>query len=131
MKTATIILPLPDRKLSPNARIHWRKAAPLIKAHRVTGNLMALKMRMKGVRIKSYTLHFFWPDKRRRDRDNAVGNKGTKAFLDGIADTTGQNDSEWNFDGVRFELDRENPRLEFQAVLEEIVEKPNADLSLG
>jgi hypothetical protein len=35
-----------------------------------------------------------------------------KAYLDGVADCTGQDDSEWDFDGVRFEIDRENPRLE-------------------
>jgi hypothetical protein len=32
--------------------------------------------------------------------------------LDGVADCTSQDDSEWDFDGVRFEVDRENPRLE-------------------
>lgn len=71
---------------------------------------------MKGVRIKSYKLTFFWPDKRRRDRDNASA--CCKAYLDGISDTTGQDDSEWEFNSVRFDIDRANPRLEIEFEIE-------------
>lgn len=62
------------------------------------------------VNIKSYRLDFYWPTNRRRDKDNAAAM--CKAYLDGIADCMGQDDSEWDFDGVRFDIDAGNPRLE-------------------
>ena len=61
-------------------------------------------------KFAGYRLDFFWPNKRRRDKDNAAAM--CKAYLDGVADCTGQDDSEWDFDGVRFAIDRDNPRLE-------------------
>jgi DNA-binding FadR family transcriptional regulator len=44
------------------------------------------------------------------DKDNAAAM--CKAYLDGIADAVQQDDSDWEFDGVRFDIDRDNPRLE-------------------
>jgi len=108
----TITLPLPDAKLSPNARIHWAQKARLVKAHRAS----ALSAGWAEVgtlditRFKSYRLTFYWPDKRRRPDPCAASR--CKAYLDGIADAIGQDDSEWNFDGVRFEIDKEKPRVE-------------------
>jgi len=64
------------------------------------------------MRFKSYRLRFFWETKHRHDADNAVAS--CKSFLDGISDAIGQDDSEWEFNGVRFELDRDNPRLEIE-----------------
>ncbi len=60
--------------------------------------------------FKGYRLDFYWGSARRRDKDNAAAM--CKAYLDGIADCTGQDDSEWDFDGVRFAIDADNPRLE-------------------
>lgn len=37
-----ITLPIPDRKLSPNARCHWAEKAKLTKAHRTRAMLLAL-----------------------------------------------------------------------------------------
>ena len=109
-----IILPLPDRNLSPNARIHWTQKSKLTKAHRARAKICALEAFGCGnvYLVKSYRLLFFWPDKRRRDRDNASA--FCKAYMDGISDALGQDDSEFAFKGVRFELDRENPRLEIE-----------------
>lgn len=105
----TISLPLPSRKLSPNARIHWAQRSKLVKAHRLTA--YAQTLRQCGLfKANSYRLVFFWPDKRRRDRDNASAM--CKAYLDGISDAIRQDDSEWRFDGVAFDLDRDNPRVE-------------------
>lgn len=62
--------------------------------------------------MASYKLVFFWPDKIRRDKRNAA--ERCKAFEDGISDYLGQDDSEWEFNGVEFgEVDKEDPRVEF------------------
>jgi hypothetical protein len=109
MKTKTITLPLPSRNLSPNSRVHWSKLAEHKKSAR---RLAALEMwnQIGSCPFWAYRLDFYWPTKRRRDKDNAAAM--CKAYLDGVADCTGQDDSEWDFDGVRFDIDRENPRLE-------------------
>ena len=106
--TKTVVLPLPDRRLSPNQQGHWRPKAAAKKKARSWGAKLASWL--KGKRFSSYQLHFYWKDKRRRDQDNASAS--CKAYLDGISDAVGQDDSEWLHNGVRFHLDKENPRLE-------------------
>jgi crossover junction endodeoxyribonuclease RusA len=112
MTTQTIILPLPSPKLSPNARIHWAQRSKLVKAARTTARLLAQAQGIsKATPIRSYRLRFIWRDKRRHDRDNASAS--CKAYCDGIADATEQDDSDWLFYGVEFgEPDKRNPRLE-------------------
>ncbi len=105
----TITLPIPNRKLSPNSRVHWSKLAKHKKAARRLARLQTWQQ-VGMIKIKAYRLDFYWPTKRRRDKDNAAAM--CKAYLDGVADCIKQDDYEWNFDGVRFEIDRENPRLE-------------------
>ena len=108
-----ITLPLPSSKLSPNARLHWAAKSKIVKQHRLTAHSICAINGIgfkKPVRFKSYILHFFWKDKRKHDRDNATAQ--VKSYLDGIADAIKQDDSEWNFDGVRFDVDKTNPRLE-------------------
>jgi crossover junction endodeoxyribonuclease RusA len=107
MKTVT--LPLPPRNLSPNARIHWRASAPIKKKIRRFAAIAAWDQ-IGPCKFKGYRLDFYWPTKRRRDKDNAAAM--CKSYLDGIADTVQQDDSVWEFDGVRFDIDRDNPRLE-------------------
>tara|TARA_R110002012_G_scaffold155160_3_gene316030 strand:- start:3760 stop:4095 length:336 start_codon:yes stop_codon:yes gene_type:complete len=104
-----ITLPLPSRNLSPNSRAHWSKIAEFKKISRKIAKLQTFQQ-VGIVKIKCYRLDFYWSNKRRRDKDNAAAM--CKAYLDGVADCTGQDDSEWDFDGVRFAIDRENPRLE-------------------
>ena len=104
-----IILPLPSRNLSPNSRIHWSALARAKKTARRHAKLEAF-CQVGVLEIKSYRLDFYWPMKRRRDKDNAAAM--CKAYLDGVADCMQQDDSEWDFNGVRFEIDKENPRLE-------------------
>ena len=104
-----ITLPLPSAKLSPNARIHWAQLAKVKAKHRAASFRIACNLDTDR-KLKRYRLHFFWKDRRRRDRDNASAMM--KAYLDGIADAFKQDDSEWLFDGVRFDLDKENPRVE-------------------
>lgn len=91
-----IILSWPAKELSPNARIHWRKKAPLKKAQRleawaVTHQAMAKTMkRPKGLNV---SLIFFPPDRRKRDLDNCIAS--CKSMLDGIADALGVNDNQF------------------------------------
>ena len=104
-----IILPLPSRNLSPNSRLHWSKLASSKKTARRHAKIESFHQ-VGVLGIKSYRLDFYWPMKRRRDKDNAAAM--CKAYLDGVADCMQQDDSEWDFNGVRFEIDKENPRLE-------------------
>lgn len=107
----TIIVGLPTRTLSPNARVHWANLAKAKKAHRIYAKSATLAQ-VGQPQIKSYHLHLYWPDKRRRDRDNATAM--CKAYLDGVADAVQQDDSEWDFTGVTFYVDKNNPRLEIE-----------------
>ena len=109
MSNKTITLPLPSRNLSPNARLNWRIVAGFKRQARRLAALDTFQQ-VGQQQFKRYRLDFYWPTKRRRDKDNAAAM--CKAYLDGVADCTGQDDSEWDFDGVRFEIDRDNPRLE-------------------
>jgi len=105
----TITLPLPSRNLSPNARLNWR----IVAGFKVQARRLAKLETFQQVGIcafAGYRLDFFWPTKRRRDKDNAAAM--CKAYLDGVADCSSQDDSDWDFDGVRFAIDRDNPRLE-------------------
>lgn len=94
-----IRLPLPEKELSPNARIHWSVKSKHTKAARYYAKSIAASL-PDGIKFSSYVLRFTWKDKRRHDMDNATA--AVKAYLDGIADAIGQDDSEWEFDGVRF-----------------------------
>jgi len=104
-----ITLPLPSRDLSPNARGHWSVTARKKKEARRLAGVHAFAQ-VGIIKFKAYRLDFYWPNERRRDKDNAAAM--CKAYLDGVADCMNQDDSEWDFDGVRFEIDSDNPRLE-------------------
>ena len=101
-------LHLPAKELSPNARVHWSKSSRAKKAYRHAAYILALDSGVRGLKFESYRLEFTFKDNRRRDRDNATASM--KSALDGIADAVKQDDSEWEFDGVRFtEPNKENP----------------------
>ena len=88
-----ILLPWPDPRLSPNARVHWRaKAAP--KKNARTDAVMATyaalgtglreaRQALSGSGPIGLTIRFVPPDARRRDRDNMQAS--IKHHLDGIA----------------------------------------------
>jgi crossover junction endodeoxyribonuclease RusA len=106
-----IELPLPSRNLSPNSRCHWAVLAKHKReARRLAAHLTWAQLEEGKPNFAGYRLDFYWATARRRDRDNATAS--CKAYLDGISDAIEQDDSEWDFDGVRFETDRSNPRLE-------------------
>lgn len=93
-----ITLPWPDKRLSPNARLHWRpraeaKAIARDWAFKLTladmhhAERMAVRLSEGHIPVR---ITFYPPDKRHRDDDNMVGS--FKPFRDGIADALGVND---------------------------------------
>jgi crossover junction endodeoxyribonuclease RusA len=87
-----ILLPWPDPRLSPNARTHWRAKSPVTKTARTAAWAIT---KAAGARVEhdgpiALAITFRAPDRRHRDRDNAIG--ACKAFMDGIADALGVND---------------------------------------
>lgn len=108
-------LPIPNKALSPNARIHWQKRRTLVKGARSMA--CALVKSKVGINppptITGYSLAFYYPDARRRDDDNTEGNFGLKAYRDGIADALGVDDNTFRKATVStFQIDRTNPRVE-------------------
>lgn len=114
MNSITIILPLPDKCLSPNARVHWAKKAKAASHYRNRAKLdcfiKANRVRMSWEKA-SYKARFYFPDARRRDADNAIAS--IKSALDGVADAgLVVNDSGLWPERPEFFVDKENPRLE-------------------
>lgn len=91
----TVTLPWPDKDLSPNARIHWRRKSRLVKMARQAAWGAVLEARRQANAIRGERLHLTWvfcpPDRRRRDADNIIAS--LKAANDGIADALGFDDS--------------------------------------
>lgn len=94
-----VTLPWPDRRLSPNARLHWRaKLGPKQDAKRIAAYLTIVAEGFPMVRHAmkcsddpiAVTITFYPPDKRHRDDDNMIG--AFKSWRDGIADALGVND---------------------------------------
>jgi crossover junction endodeoxyribonuclease RusA len=83
-----LVLPWPDRRLHPNARVHWKAKSPVTKAARSTAHLLALEAGWHRVELPAGKLHvwidFYPPDRRRRDDDGLLASM--KAARDGIAD---------------------------------------------
>lgn len=76
-------LPVPDRRLSPNARINWRHRASLTKAYRLEAYSAACAFRMRWHKVTAKTT-FHFPDKRRRDHRNL--DAMLKPMWDGFVD---------------------------------------------
>lgn len=91
-----VALPWPDKMLSPNARVHWRrKSVATQHARRTTAWVAmsvigAVKPRWPAAKLD---MVFCPPDARRRDTDNLIAS--TKAHRDGIADALGTDDSKF------------------------------------
>jgi crossover junction endodeoxyribonuclease RusA len=89
----TVTLPYPPAKLSPNARLHWRAKAKAVKSYRAECGFELLAQGVNRMPSVSLKLTFCPPDRRRRDRDNAI--HAFKAGQDAIADITGIDDSQF------------------------------------
>jgi crossover junction endodeoxyribonuclease RusA len=95
-----VTLPWPDRRLSPNARIHWRAKAPVTAQARadaakatmaaVNGGMREVRAALAGDSKIEMTVTFYPPDRRHRDDDGMIS--AFKAARDGIADALGVND---------------------------------------
>jgi crossover junction endodeoxyribonuclease RusA len=91
----TIELPWPDKRLSPNSRVHWRTKGAAAKEAREHGLYGVLEIthvwpKEKAPPLKPLpeqfeaTYIFHPPDKRRRDVDNILSS--CKNFQDGVCD---------------------------------------------
>lgn len=128
-----IVLPWPDKGLSPNSRLHWAAKGTLRKKARQWANnaaLAAIPFGMREVRAKfsgdgpiPVTVTFYPPDRRQRDDDNMVGS--FKSYRDGIADALGVNDR--RFRPIYVFADPEKPgrvTVEFIPGSDALEEKP-------
>lgn len=109
----TISLPLPDRRLSPNARGHWskgHKASKAAKQHAYLATKNALQGKPSPA-VSRYKLAFFFKVTRRRDDDNFSA--CCKYYRDGIAAALGIDDTDLRqCEAPEMRIDRDNPRLE-------------------
>lgn len=93
-----IVLPWPNKGLSPNARLHWSKLAANKKqarheAHILATMAMPLRLRRDIAAREGkidIVIRFYPPDARLRDDDNMIAS--FKAARDGIADALGVDD---------------------------------------
>lgn len=118
----TIVLPLPDRDLHPNARVHWGKKQRLTREARqraciatkdAIGSHKVFRGQAPWWERAEVRITFYFPDKRRRDADGLLS--WCKAYLDGIADAgVVTNDSGLWFQPVDTGIDRERPRAEIR-----------------
>lgn len=96
-----VVLPLPDKRLSPNARVHYhtlatakRKAkadALIATMAAVNGGMREERHRRAGTGPIAVGIFYYPPTRRNRDFDNALSS--LKASLDGIAEALAVNDS--------------------------------------
>jgi len=98
-----INLPWPDKNLSPNARVHWAVKAKATKKARGDAHLMT-KAATRGLTFSEYSFQFGVsvtriyspPNRNRRDKDGC--DAATKAYLDGISDALGIDDSKFDLE---------------------------------
>lgn len=90
-----IDLPWPSRVLHPNGRKHWAVKAKATKQARADAGWAAKAAGVKRIDATGLvvTAVFSPPDRRPRDRDGMLSS--IKAYLDGIADVIGIDDSLW------------------------------------
>lgn len=112
-----ISLPWPDRKLHPNTRLHWAAKAKATKAARHLAQGTSLERGLRSVKAGSLkvTVSFVPPNNIRRDTDGMISS--CKAYLDGVADVVGVDDSKWD---IRFK--RSAPKAPGSVLIE--VERP-------
>lgn len=109
-----VLLPWPDKRLNPNARIHFAQKAKVFAEAKNTAYLLAIQAGLRGYQGRRLRLVFMLPDKRRRDLDNL--HASMKAALDGLAMAIGCDDSEF----CPIEIDRRPSETKVGAVLVEV-----------
>jgi len=109
----TITMPLPHKNLSPNARVHWSTKHSHRKKQRHAASFVAYSSALSGAKLERARVQatFYHKDRRNRDGDNYLAM--LKGAFDGIADAgVVANDSGFVHMPVRFEIDKDNPRVE-------------------
>lgn len=94
-----IILPWPDKRLSPNARVHHMERGRVGKSAKTAAYYLArIAMAQGHVKVPEdrplpVLIEFCPPDSRVRDADNMLSSG--KHALDGIAEAIGVDDAHW------------------------------------
>ncbi len=117
MNQITLILPLPDKCLSPNARTHWAVKAGATKKHRGYAGLAAaswlgqeLEHSPEWKRAEISAI-WFRRTRHRLDQDNATA--WLKGYADGLQDAgVVKNDSGFVWLPHEFRVDKADPRIE-------------------
>lgn len=114
MAEVRIVLPIPHRMLSPNARCHWRAKAAVTKSVRYTAEMLARAAmpvrRLPAIRA-TVGIRWFTKTKRRPDADNALAS--LKAAFDGFTDAgVWVSDRDTEYQPIAFGIDKQNPRVE-------------------
>jgi crossover junction endodeoxyribonuclease RusA len=117
-RTLVIVLPLPHKNLSPNARCHWRPKAERVKRYRKDAAIavqiwMSENERREKTFWRAATIQFrfLFRDKRRRDRDNFTA--AMKSALDGFTDAgVWVDDSNVTTLPTIMDVDKNDPRVE-------------------
>lgn len=102
MKSATVNLPWPDKRLSPNARLHYMAVYRVKKrskdeAHHLAKHQLRLIMPIRAETI-NVTCEFFPPRNANYDDDGLLSRM--KASLDGISEAIGIDDSKFRMKGA-------------------------------
>ena len=114
-ESITLVLPIPHRCLSPNARVHWTvKAGVTKKARRLAREAVeAEEVCTAPWQAVEAQEAFYFPTNRNRDERNAVAM--LKAYYDGIVDSgliPDDNHQVLSHGQPTFHTDKENPRVE-------------------
>jgi len=92
-----LLLPWPDKSMSPNSRKHRLAVAPVRARYRNICKIRAMNAQMNFAHLADVGLHlritFHPPCIRKRDIDNMLG--AFKSGLDGLSDAFGVDDSKW------------------------------------
>lgn len=96
MNDGIIILPWPNKALSPNARVHWATKAKFAKGHRFIGFLATFSAGYDKSTFADYEgrihlwIDYYAKTRNYPDTDNCLS--ASKSLIDGIADALGVND---------------------------------------
>lgn len=101
-RSRAIVLPWPDKALSPNWRGHWASKSIAVRNARGYANGMARAAKWREIPLPDrkvrLVFEFHPPDRRKRDDDNLKAS--IKHARDGIADALGIDDHQFLSDAV-------------------------------
>lgn len=119
-RTIQLVLPMPETCLWPNRISHWSKKAKAKKRQRYAAGALALPHRPRTrdpIASGTIAFAFHWPDKRRRDMDNALA--AMKSAIDGLKDAgLIEDDSGFAFHVRRMDADKSRPAEVVVTVME-------------